>query len=329
VEREKGTLQGDNDEIRTYGNLFFQSTVVPVDRLRIHLGVNVNKTNYDYTDLFLMNEDQSGKYGFDWMVSPRLAASFRMWSSIYLYANASHGFSPPNLQETLTPEGVVNPDIQPETGWNFEVGSRGSILKDHLSFDFSIYSMPVENLLVARRTAEDRFVGVNAGKTSHRGIELSVWANLLQSEAITIQLFGNTTITNYRFEEFLDGEEDYSGNRLTGAPKNTFNGGVDLESGMGFYGTLNYQFIDEMPLRDDNSIYSDSYSLVNLKAGFRKLFWNRLKLDLFAGINNLLNEKYASMFLINAPSFGGQAPRYYYPGLPINYFGGFAFGYKL
>jgi iron complex outermembrane receptor protein len=39
-----------------------------------------------------------------------------------------------------------------------------------------------------------------------------------------------------------------------------------------------------------------------------------------SGINNLLNKKYASGIVINAKGFGGGQPRYYYPGLPRNYF---------
>ena len=35
---------------------------------------------------------------------------------------------------------------------------------------------------------------------------------------------------------------------------------------------------------------------------------------------NLLNVKYASGVVINAKGFGGREPRYYYPGLPRNYF---------
>ena len=34
----------------------------------------------------------------------------------------------------------------------------------------------------------------------------------------------------------------------------------------------------------------------------------------------LLNKKYASGIVINAKGFGGGQPRYYYPGLPRNYF---------
>ena len=73
-----------------------------------------------------------------------------------------------------------------------------------------------------------------------------------------------------------------------------------------------------MPIRDDNSIYSDSYQLANLMAGYEKSFKN-LSISLSGGIQNLLNTHYASMILINATAAGSQSPRYYYPGLPRNF----------
>jgi len=44
------------------------------------------------------------------------------------------------------------------------------------------------------------------------------------------------------------------------------------------------------------------------------------RFDVFCIVNNIFDEKYASQILINASSFGGNEPRYYYPGLPRNYY---------
>ena len=38
-------------------------------------------------------------------------------------------------------------------------------------------------------------------------------------------------------------------------------------------------------------------------------------------VNNVTNEKYASMILTNASGVGNAQPRFYYPGLPINFYG--------
>jgi iron complex outermembrane receptor protein len=55
------------------------------------------------------------------------------------------------------------------------------------------------------------------------------------------------------------------------------------------------------------------------------IFYNSgiLKTTVSSGINNLLDRKYAASILPNATGFA--APRYYYPGSPINFYGGFRF----
>jgi iron complex outermembrane receptor protein len=82
-----------------------------------------------------------------------------------------------------------------------------------------------------------------------------------------------------------------------------------------------------MPMRDDNSIYSESYGITNIKLGWLRNLGS-FDLDVYGGIQNLFDVKYASMILVNAPSFGGRPPRYYYPGLPINYYAGLSVSYS-
>ena len=72
-------------------------------------------------------------------------------------------------------------------------------------------------------------------------------------------------------------------------------------------------------MNDSNEIFTDPYKLINLKIS--KMFQiNKIDFKITTGIKNFLNEKYASMILINAQGFNGNEPRYYYPGLPRNYF---------
>lgn len=271
--------------------------------------------------------DNSGEYSFDPQWSPRIAYTFKADPNHTIFASISHGFSPPTLEETLTPEGQLNPEILPETGWNYEIGTRGKILDNRLFYDFSIYTMRIDNLLVARRVQDDIFIGVNAGKTVHNGIDLTLDYNLIRTIHpvwSSANLFLNYMFADYSFKEFEDGDEDYSGNELTGTPQNKLNAGLNLAINLGFYGDVEYMYVDEMPMNDSNSAYSESYSLLNLKLGYRKAFGanESLQLDIMGGINNSTDTKYASMISVNAPSFGGNPPRYYYPGLPRNYYGG-------
>lgn len=323
---ERGAILSDNQEIRQYYNLFAEAHFKFNSKFFATLGVNLNQTDYELSDFYLANGDISGGYGFDVILSPRLGLGYNLSDQVTLFGVISHGFSTPTLEETLAPEGNINPDIQPERGWNFELGSRGKFGK-HLSFDISVFSMQIQDLLVARRTAEDQFIGVNAGKTAHHGLE--VFLNYqIETPSWDWSFYTTYTYANYEFKSFQDGDADYSGNKLTGTAPHHVQAGFEMRWKKGLYGNLNYQFVDEMPMRDDNSIFSEAFQVFNLKLGFEHAFAQKLKLDAYFGINNLADEHYASMILINAGSFGGAAPRYYYPGLPRHYFGGVRVTYR-
>jgi len=321
--REPGSLLSDNYEKRWYYNAFTEVNWSPIASTTFTAGLNYNHTQYDYRDRLITNGDLSGNYSFDPQWSPRLAVLHTFSDQLSVYGQVSHGFSPPTLAETLTPDGAINPEIQPETGFNLEIGTRGQLIKSRLTYDLSIYSMFIDNLLVARRIGDDQYVGINAGKTTHRGIDLSLgyqlWPKARPSDAYFWLTYG---LADYFFKEFVDDENDYAGNELTGTPPHKLNWGMDYKHRSGLYGNLNFQYVSSMPIRDDNSIYSDAYSLMNLKLGYERTVSRFLRFKVFAAVNNLWNESYASMLLVNAAAFGSNAPRYYYPGLPRNYYGG-------
>ncbi|GJM29319.1 MAG: TonB-dependent receptor [Cyclobacteriaceae bacterium] len=328
--REQGSILSDNDERRWYYNLFTEVNWALTSGTIFTAGINYNNTRYNYHDLIITDGDQSGNYSFDAQWSPRVAVLHNFSDKFSVYGQLSHGFSPPTLAETLTPDGSINPDIQPETGFNLEFGTRGQLVKSKLSYDLSLYSMYIDNLLVARRTGDDQFVGVNAGKTRHRGIDVSLGYELLPEQSSS-NLYGWLTYgyADYFFKEFVEGDNDFSGNELTGTPAHKLNWGTDYIHKSGLYGNINFLYVSSMPMRDDNSIYSDAYALLNLKLGYQKAVSKMVSFKVFAAVNNLWDESYASMISVNAGAFGGNAPRYYYPGLPRNYYGGGSVNIKL
>ena len=80
----------------------------------------------------------------------------------------------------------------------------------------------------------------------------------------------------------------------------------------------------KIPLNDSNTKYSERYSLLDIKTSYAFTILKALKIELNAGINNALDTKYTANILPNAVGFGTALPRYFYPGNPINYYGGFS-----
>ncbi|WP_242157823.1 TonB-dependent receptor [Aestuariivivens sediminis] len=329
-----GSVQGEQlthfKEKRKYGNLFLESNYNLTQKTMISVGLNYNNTSYRLDDRFLSNTediDQSGSFKFKGIVSPKFGMSHLFSEHLSFYTNISHGFSPITLQETLLPDGLINQNLKPETGWNFEIGTRGALIHNKLLFNLAIYRLNIKNLLVSRRTAEDQYIGINAGRTQHDGLELSLSYKWFNSEPFTLGAFVNYALNDYKFKEFTDNDANYSGNELTGVPRNVFNAGVDFETKLGFYGHTNFQYVGSMPITDSNSLYSKGYTLTNLKIGYKFDIDKKFNFNLFYGLDNIFNEKYASQILINTMGFGGTAPRYYYPGNPVNYYSGIKFNY--
>ena len=330
-----GSVQGielsNFKQDRNYFNLFFEINCELSEKTTLVAGLNYNQTAYNLEDNFpvsINNPDQSGQFDFNGILSPKIGLSFLISNDISLYSSISQGFSPVSLEETLLPDGQINTDLEPETGWNYEVGTRGGIFDNKLQFNIAAYRLDVRNLLVARRTSQEEFIGVNAGQTLHDGLELSLNSTLINNEILSINGFFNCSINNYKFEDFIDGDNDFSGNDLTGVPSEIINIGVDFTTKIGFYGNINFQYVGRQPITDNNSLYSNNYNLINMKIGFKKSLSEKLKFNLFYGLDNIFDEKYASQILINATGFGGNQPRYFYPGNPVNYYTGLNINYQ-
>lgn len=317
TDRAAGNLLTDNEEFRWYNNIFFLTDLNFRKQFLISASLNWNQTNYRYQDHFLTDGDQGGKHQFNPVVSPRLAASWVMSKQTRLFSVVSHGFSPPTLEETLMPGGLRNTSIKPEIGWNFELGTKGTIGKSFF-FELSAYYLKIKNLLVAQRTGDDEYIGVNAGRTDHPGLEIKLDYQLIDSPMWSSFVRMNANLTRYRFDDFTDQENDYSGNKLTGVPASVTNWMLETNYTNGLFANLHFQTIGSMPMRDDNTIFTKAYELTNIIAGYQRSFGN-LSISLSSGIQNLFNTSYASMILINATAIGSQSPRYYYPGLPRNY----------
>ena len=73
---------------------------------------------------------------------------------------------------------------------------------------------------------------------------------------------------------------------------------------------------------DDNSKYSEDYAIVNSKIGFRKTI-KHFGFDIYGGINNAMDTRYASYIDLNAASYyPGMLPKFYNPSPARNFYAG-------
>lgn len=329
-----GSLQGtpisDNQEFRRQLNAFGSWTLSLTDAFTAQIGLNINKTHYDFRDLFNTGtNNKSAEKDFDAILLPSLNLNYKLPKGNKIYANISRGFSNPSLEETLTPEGVINPDIAQETGTNYELGTALLLADRKLHLNIALYRTDIKNLLVAQRVGEDQFIGKNAGSTKHQGVELDINYAIDINPKMQLTPILGYTFNDHSFVDFMDGDLNFSGNPLTGVPKHRISSGLQLQHSGGFYWNTTHQYVGEIPLTDANTLYSEAFSVFNTRLGYKKPFTGKFTVGAHVGINNIFNTKYAQSVLINAVGFGGAEPRYFYPGNGRNLYGSLQINYSL
>ncbi|HYI79166.1 MAG TPA: TonB-dependent receptor, partial [Chryseolinea sp.] len=219
-----GSLQGEqlsgSEQKRNFYNAFSQLRFQLSDKWEVQGGLNINKTQFELENIFPADVRSSEKYSYDAIWSPQVSLLFKPGALSTLYLSASRGFSLPSVKETLTANGTINSEIRPENGYNFEFGGKFYFFNRHFYADFALYRMQIKDLLVAQRIADDQYVGVNAGKTLHQGFEVSMNYTMKATENLSFHPYITASVGSYEFEEFLDNDENFSGNELPGVPKN-------------------------------------------------------------------------------------------------------------
>ncbi len=263
---------------------------------------------------------------FNNQLAPRLAIMRQFKNNSALYVSAEKGYTPPSVSELAPTGSNVNLGLQAAQGWNLSVGCRGYALNDRFFFDINMFLFRLSQSIVQRRDSAGGDYYVNAGGTEQNGADIllrySVIRNTAESFFKNIDL--SVAFSGYRFtySNFVQVDQDYSGNWLPGVPRHTVSTMLDINTNFGGYLNLNYYYCEPIYLNDANTDQANDYTLLGGRIGYRKTI-KRVLLDVFAGGDNLLDKKYSLGNDINAA--GG---RYYNAAPGINFFAGLTFGYK-
>jgi iron complex outermembrane receptor protein len=271
--------------------------------------------------------------------SPRIAVVKPIGDQIVIHGNISHGFSPPQSDTYYNTDGSVNNKIGATNGFNKEIGIRGNWLNKKLSVDLVAYRLNLQDVIVPKVYANvggvDLISNENAGAIDQQGIELAthyIFINKPKEIISFAKLWSSYTFNDYVFKEYntitaTDGiatENDFSGKVVPGTHPHILVAGLDLVSRPGFYMNNTFSYFDASYLDNANTVKDDAYQLLDMKAGYRKLVGKKLELNIFGGINNLLDTSYSSQRTFNA--FLGS---YYDPSPGRNYYTGFRLRYVL
>jgi iron complex outermembrane receptor protein len=318
------TLQ-TNDDIRyTIYSVFFQGDVDITNKWFLTAGVSMNRSQVSITRLNKYPViPQSRTYGSEW--SPRVAALYRLTNSLAIYATVSKGFSPPTVAEVLPSTGVISTFLEAEEGTNYEFGIKGFAMQGKLYMELNGFYFRLNNALVVRKDSSNADYYVNAGNTKQKGIEFTATYNEFFTSSFISQLNlgGSYTFCNFEYGDFQKESTDYSGKRLPGVPQHAMAFQANIESAKGIYLRANTYLASKIFLNDANTVEADAYQLVGLRIGFEFNVGSKASLNIYTGVDNLLDQNYSLGNDINAA--GG---RYYNAAPARNFYGGLSIDFS-
>jgi iron complex outermembrane recepter protein len=324
--RVHDNIEGQPDSLRTSDDInnrnamvFFQAVLDLNNGWSVVGASGMNWLKTDFTRFApLTIGRQTRKFGNE--IAPRFAI-MKKFNDITLYSAVSKGFSPPSTTELLPTGGAINLDLQAEDGINYDLGVR-ALIGEKFTADLNTFIFRLNNTIVQRRDAGGGDYFINAGKTSQKGIELSLaYPVINHSGSRGFLKQGNAwlsyTYHHFRYKEFRQILSDYSGNKLPGVAPHTIAAGLDLDIREKFFLAVHYFYSDKIALNDANTEYAGTYHLLGFKATYYFPSGKKWKMNLMAGAENLFNQQYSLGNDING--FGG---RYYNAASGRNYFAG-------
>jgi len=314
------------DDLRASGSFAFVHFNFDLfNKLLIETSASANLYEYTYKSISPVAIPKRTKT-FHVQLMPRLALSYLIDPRFSIRASVSRGYSPPSLGEVRGSNNVVNTSLQPEYGWNYETGIRFQTEDGRLLLDMDGYYYKLKQAIVRRVDQDEKDYFVNAGGTKQWGLEtsLSYWVLPARTTGIIrgLQLRNAYTLSRFKFEEYLNNTDNFSGNALTGVPKAVVVSSADVLLPEDFYVFLQHNYTSSIPLNDANTVYARKYHLIQTKAGWKNLRIGKTPVELFAGADNLLNQKYSLGNDLNAVGnryFNAAATRNFYAGLALRF----------
>lgn len=186
----------------------------PLNKLRVVASLRYDLFHYNFdNDLnpssFSGSPDTANNFR---RISPKIGLTYNFSSRTGIYANYSEGFVPPQVTELY--KGVKVPRLDASVFYNYEIGGWCELIRNKLTADISLYKLNGTDEIISVRLEDGSTENRNAGKTSHRGIELGLKATPVKS----VDLRFSAAYSEHHFVEFIEKGVSYDGNEMNGAP---------------------------------------------------------------------------------------------------------------
>ncbi|MFL2935482.1 MAG: TonB-dependent receptor domain-containing protein [Myxococcota bacterium] len=310
----------DQDEDVTSVRFFLRDELDLTDELLLSFSLGFDWLFYSVSDQLaptVGNPDDSGSFNFtEW--NPAAALLWNRSSALNAYARVSTSFEPPTTTELRREGGAggFNSDLEAQRAVNFEVGLKG-MLPGRLRYEFVVYQIWTDDEIVQYELADGQEYYGNAGKTERHGVEAMVEyefvPGLIASAAYTY--------TKAEYTDYNSRGSDFSGNQVPGVPEQHLYAQLRYIHPTGLFAALEGRYIGAFFANDANTVETESYGLLDLRAGWRGQI-GAWQLGPYVNLSNLTDTKYNDNVRLNA--FGG---RYFEPAPGFAVQGGLSLEY--
>ncbi|HDZ55614.1 MAG TPA: TonB-dependent receptor [Pseudomonas xinjiangensis] len=303
----KGAQQRDEFNAVDSQDVYLISTWQLDPRWTLTAGVRHSRLEFDSDDdYFTDGQDDSGTIRYR-QTNPALGVSWQWTPEVSLYAALGQGFETPTFQElAYRPEGSgLNLALESSRSRNGEVGIK--LRRENTIANLAVFETRVEDEIVTGpdQQVTERSTFVNAGRSTRRGLELSVEQGFDHG----IGAYLAYTYLEATFDSYTRGDgADFSGNDLPGVPRHSLFAELSWQPvGTQFTTALEAQSLSQRYATDENNASAPGYAVFNWRAGYRHGIGN-FALEPFVRIDNLGDKEYISSLIIN-----GAGARYYEP----------------
>lgn len=318
-DNDKGTstaLQAKDDLDNQTWNLFYRTQVQIIENWNIEGSIGLNTNMIKFEKHYPSVENGSIKFNNQWM--PRLATSYQIQNMAWRFSYAK-GYSTPTLAEVRSSSNDINTSLQAEHGNNFEIGYKIKTNNQRILFDIAAYNYNMNNGIMRQVNEASQEYFSNVGQMKQKGVESSLWIHLIKDSPVIKSLIyqGSLSYNHYRFGNYQSNTIDLEGKKITAVPdwvwSNTLQINILSKLGLNVF----HNYTSAIPLNDANTVFAKKYNLVQAKFTWDVMINRKTFLQLYAGVDNLLDEKYSLGNDINA--FGG---RFFNPAPTRNYYVG-------
>lgn len=313
-----GTLAFDqNEKVDSHG-VFLQAQYAPRDTWFLLAGLRYDQVEFDVTDQFLADGNDSGDLQFDqW--SPSLAFNHQAGPGV-VFASWSSSFETPTTTELANPDGTggFNSSLLPQVADNYEVGFKAA--HDSLYYEISVFHIELDDELIPFELpgSPGRTFYTNAGTSTRNGIETSASWRARNGFSVDVSY----TWSDFTFDEFVEDGEDFGGKQLPGLPEHFAYLGLNFAGRSGLDATFETLYSGSLYASNDNETAVSSYIVSNLRLGYEWSPGNWL-IRPYIAVNNIFDEQYNSNIRVNA--IGG---RYYEAAPERNVFAGIVVDFR-